>query len=164
MAKRKALEREQAFLKWVEGASKLGPNVILSKMRQMVKREDVSPTNLPTLDWALGVGGITWGRIYEIYGEPSSGKSALTFHIIGILQKLGKKILFVDAERTYDALFASTFGVDSDDLVIFQPEHTEHHILRSKLGAPPEEYPDLMNELTFWHALVLPIPGRRKNS
>lgn len=86
---------------------------------------DVIPTGSLTLDLALGVGGLPRGRIIEIYGPESSGKTTLTIHAIAEAQKQGGIAAFIDAEHAFDRLYAEKLGVDTANLLISQPDHGE---------------------------------------
>ena len=77
------------------------------------------------LDLALGVGGYPRGRVVEIYGPESSGKTTLTLHAIAEAQKAGGIAAFIDAEHAFDRFYASNLGVDIDNLIISQPDHGE---------------------------------------
>ena len=77
------------------------------------------------IDLALGVGGIPQGRIIEIYGPESSGKTTLTLHAIAEVQKAGGTAAFVDAEHALDPAYAKKIGVDIDNLIISQPDYGE---------------------------------------
>ena len=83
------------------------------------------PTGALTLDIALGIGGIPRGRVTEIYGPESSGKTTLTLHIAANAQKLGGVVAFVDAEHALDPLYAKRLGVNVDDLYVAQPDYGE---------------------------------------
>ncbi|MDY6065075.1 MAG: recombinase RecA [Finegoldia sp.] len=83
------------------------------------------PTGAINLDIALGIGGIPVGRIVEIYGPESSGKTTLALHIIAECQKRGGTGAFIDAEHAFDANYASYLGVDTDNLIISQPDTGE---------------------------------------
>ncbi|NLN76939.1 MAG: recombinase RecA [Armatimonadetes bacterium] len=85
----------------------------------------VIPTGAISLDMALGVGGIPRGRITEIYGQESSGKTTLAYHIVAEAQKLGGVAAFVDAEHSVDAAYAARLGVDIDSLLVSQPDTGE---------------------------------------
>lgn len=86
---------------------------------------EVIPTGALTLDLALGVGGIPRGRITEVYGPESSGKTTLTLHIIAEAQKQGGLAAFIDAEHALDPVYAQKIGVDIDNLLISQPDSGE---------------------------------------
>ncbi|MCD6099592.1 MAG: recombinase RecA [Candidatus Marinimicrobia bacterium] len=86
---------------------------------------DVIPTGCLSLDAAIGVGGIPRGRITEIYGHESSGKTTLALHIIAEAQKAGGYAAFVDAEHALDPVYAEKLGVDVKDLLISQPDSGE---------------------------------------
>ena len=77
------------------------------------------------LDLALGVGGYPRGRVIEIYGPESSGKTTLTLHAIAEAQKTGGIAAFIDAEHAFDKFYAENLGVAIDDLIIYQPDHGE---------------------------------------
>ncbi len=83
------------------------------------------PTGSVSLDAALGIGGVPRGRIVEIYGPESSGKTTLALHIVAETQKLGGLAAFVDAEHALDAVYAKALGVDTDNLLISQPDTGE---------------------------------------
>ncbi|MEC7646682.1 MAG: recombinase RecA [Bacteroidota bacterium] len=89
--------------------------------------EDISsiPTGSINLDLALGVGGYPRGRVVEIYGPESSGKTTLTIHAIAEAQKQGGVAAFIDAEHAFDASYAASLGVDIDNLYISQPDNGE---------------------------------------
>jgi recombination protein RecA len=86
---------------------------------------DVIPTGSLTLDAALGIGGYPKGRIIEIYGPESSGKTTLTLHAIAEVQKQGGKAAFIDAEHAIDPVYAKNLGVNIDDLILSQPDSGE---------------------------------------
>ncbi|MCD6098107.1 recombinase RecA [bacterium] len=85
----------------------------------------VIPTGSIALDYALGIGGIPRGRITEIYGQESSGKTTLALHIIAEAQKRGGIAAFIDAEHALDPKYARALGVDTDNLLISQPDYGE---------------------------------------
>mgnify|MGYP001120533163 CR=1 FL=1 len=86
---------------------------------------DVIPSGSLTLDAALGIGGYPKGRIVEIYGPESSGKTTLTLHAIAEVQKQGGKAAFIDAEHAIDPTYASNLGVNIDELILSQPDSGE---------------------------------------
>src|SRR5690349_2818655 len=92
-----------------------------------LKKVDVEAisTGAISLDIALGIGGVPRGRVVEIYGPESSGKTTLTLHVIAEAQKAGGVAAFVDAEHALDPLYASRIGVKIDDLLISQPDTGE---------------------------------------
>lgn len=85
----------------------------------------VIPTGALSLDMALGVGGVPRGRIIEIFGPESSGKTTLALHILAEAQKLGGKVAFIDAEHALDPLYAKSIGVNIEELYISQPDFGE---------------------------------------
>jgi recombination protein RecA len=88
-------------------------------------RVDVIPTGALSLDLALGIGGVPRGRIVEVYGPESSGKTTLIYHIIAEAQRLGGVCAFIDAEHAMDPLYAQRIGIDIDELLVSQPDHGE---------------------------------------
>jgi recombination protein RecA len=96
---------------------KLGDNAVVDI--------DVIPSGSLTLDLALGVGGFPKGRIIEIYGPESSGKTTLAIHAIAEAQKLGGVAAFIDAEHAFDRFYAESLGVDTENLLISQPDNGE---------------------------------------
>ena len=83
------------------------------------------PTGSLALDAALGIGGVPKGRIIEIYGPESSGKTTLALHILAEAQKRGGEVAFVDAEHALDPVYAAALGVDTDNLLVTQPDTGE---------------------------------------
>ncbi len=83
------------------------------------------PTGSLSLDVALGIGGVPKGRIIEIYGPESSGKTTLALHIIAEVQKTGGEAAFIDAEHALDPVYAHALGVDTDSLLVAQPDYGE---------------------------------------
>lgn len=102
-----------------------GEGSIMKMVDQEVKKVDVIPTGAISLDIALGVGGIPRGRIIEIYGPESSGKTSLTLHIAAEAQKMGGVVAFIDAEHAFDPNYAKSIGVDLEKLLISQPDYGE---------------------------------------
>ena len=86
---------------------------------------EVIPTGTLPLDVALGVGGVPRGRIIEVYGPESSGKTTIALHIIAEAQKLGGIAAFIDAEHALDPVYAKKLGVDIENLLISQPDNGE---------------------------------------
>ena len=121
MDKSKALE---AALGQIEKAFGKGSVMKLGQTQQSVDIEAVSTGSLG-LDIALGIGGLPRGRIIEIYGPESSGKTTLALHVAAEAQKKGGVCAFVDAEHALDPAYAKKLGVDIDELVISQPDAGE---------------------------------------
>ncbi|MEN6411407.1 MAG: recombinase RecA [Veillonellales bacterium] len=86
---------------------------------------EVIPTGALSLDIALGVGGVPRGRVVEIYGPESSGKTTVALHIIAEAQKLGGTAAFIDAEHALDPVYAKALGVNTEELLISQPDNGE---------------------------------------
>jgi recombination protein RecA len=119
--KTKALE---AALAQIERAFGKGSIMRLGKNQKAVEIETI-PTGSLGLDIALGVGGLPRGRVVEIYGPESSGKTTLTLHVIAEAQKKGGVCAFVDAEHALDPIYARKLGVNLEDLLISQPDTGE---------------------------------------
>ena len=102
-----------------------GKGSIMRMGSQEVEHIDVIPTGSISLNAALGVGGYPRGRIIEIYGPESSGKTTLAIHAIAEAQKLGGIAAFIDAEHAFDRFYAAKLGVDVNNLLISQPDNGE---------------------------------------
>lgn len=102
-----------------------GEGSIMKFMDQEIKRVDIIPTGAISLDIALGVGGVPRGRIIEIYGPESSGKTSLCLHIAAQAQRQGGVVAFIDAEHAFDPNYAKNIGVNLEDLLISQPDYGE---------------------------------------
>jgi len=102
-----------------------GKGSIMALGQQPVEDIPVIPTGCIQLDMALGVGGFPRGRIIEIYGPESSGKTTLALHAIAEAQKLGGVAAFIDAEHAFDAVYARKLGVDIESLLVSQPDTGE---------------------------------------
>ena len=119
--KTKALD---AALSQIERAFGKGSIMRLGKNEKAVEIESI-PTGSLGLDIALGVGGLPRGRVIEIYGPESSGKTTLTLHVIAEAQKRGGVCAFVDAEHALDTIYARKLGVNLEDLLVSQPDTGE---------------------------------------
>src|SRR2546429_165409 len=93
--------------------------------RDVLVPVSVIPSGCLSLDAALGVGGFPRGRVIEVYGPESGGKTTLTLHIIAEAQKLGGQAAFIDAEHALDPVYAQKLGVDVDNLLVSQPDNGE---------------------------------------
>ncbi|WP_461532588.1 recombinase RecA [Sinomicrobium sp.] len=102
-----------------------GKGAVMKMGDHVVEDVEVIPTGSIGLDIALGVGGYPRGRVIEIYGPESSGKTTLTLHAIAEAQKAGGIAAFIDAEHAFDRFYAEKLGVDVDNLIISQPDHGE---------------------------------------
>ena len=132
MAKKeeKPLDAKEAKLKALQAAlgkieKDFGKGSIMKLGDEKVEKVDVIPTGSVGLDLALGVGGYPRGRIIEIYGPESSGKTTLAIHAIAEAQKLGGIAAIIDAEHAFDRFYAEALGVDVDNLFISQPDNGE---------------------------------------
>lgn len=119
-AKKEALD--QALLQ-IE--RQYGKGSIMKLGERVHEKIDVIPTGCLVLDIALGIGGIPRGRVIEIYGPESSGKTTVSLHIIAETQKLGGTAAFIDAEHALDPVYAEKLGVNLDDLLVSQPDNGE---------------------------------------
>src|SRR3989337_1413950 len=97
-------------------------------------RVEAIPSGALSLDLALGIGGMPRGRIVEVYGPESSGKTTLVYHVLAEAQKLGGVCAFIDAEHAMDPPYAQQIGVDIDELLVSQPDYGEQAL----------EIPDLL--------------------
>ena len=125
-----ALTPQQEKLKALQAAmSKIekdfGKGSIMRMGEEKIEAVDVIPTGSISLNAALGVGGYPRGRIIEIYGPESSGKTTLAIHAIAEAQKQGGIAAFIDAEHAFDRFYAQKLGVDVDNLLISQPDNGE---------------------------------------
>ena len=102
-----------------------GKGTVINMAARPTTEVDVIPTGSITLDAALGVGGYPRGRIIEIYGPESSGKTTLAIHAIAEVQKQGGKAMIIDAEHAFDPIYAEALGVDMEELYISQPDNGE---------------------------------------
>jgi recombination protein RecA len=120
-AKRKAIEMAVSTIE-----KQFGKGAILTMTEDSVDREiDVIPSGAVSLDLALGVGGYPRGRVVEIYGPESSGKTTLTLHAVAQVQRLGGVAAFIDAEHALDVNYARKLGVRVEDLLVSQPDTGE---------------------------------------
>ncbi len=118
--KKKALETAIAQLEKTYGAGavmRLGQTTTLNV--------EAIPTGSMTLDIALGIGGVPRGRIVEIYGPESSGKTTVALHIIAEAQKMGGEVAFIDVEHALDPIYAEQLGVNIDNMLVSQPDSGE---------------------------------------
>ncbi len=99
-----------------------GKGAVIKMSDKQAQVIEVIPTGSVALDMALGIGGLPRGRIVEIYGPESSGKTTLTLHAIASAQKNGGICAFIDAEHAFDAEYAKRLGVDIDVLLVSQPD------------------------------------------
>ena len=118
--KKKALE---AALGQIEKQFGKGAVMKLGENAQM--NIDVIPTGALSLDIALGIGGVPRGRIVEVFGPESSGKTTVALHMIAEAQKMGGEAAFIDAEHALDPVYAEHLGVDIDNLIVSQPDTGE---------------------------------------
>src|SRR4026208_1151901 len=133
MDKSKALD---AALSQIERNFGKGSIMRLGKNDKSMDVDTVSTGSLG-LDIALGVGGLPRGRVVEIYGPESSGKTTLALHCLAEAQKAGGICAFIDAEHALDPIYARKLGVKVDDLLISQPDHGEQAMeIAATLGRP----------------------------
>ena len=114
-----------------------GKGAIMKMSSKKVDEVPVIPSGSITIDQALGIGGYPKGRVIEIFGPESSGKTTLAIHAIAEAQKAGGIAAFIDAEHAFDSAYAQKLGVDIDELLISQPDNGEQaleiadHLIRS---------------------------------
>lgn len=130
MAVKKAKKEPKGTSTGVEDAineikTKFGDDAIMKLGDKPKVDIDAIPTGSIGVDWALGIGGIPRGRIIEIFGPESSGKTTLSLHVIAESQKLGGVCAFIDAEHAMDPVYAKKLGVKIEDLLISQPDTGE---------------------------------------
>ncbi len=120
MDKHKALETALAQLE-----KQYGKGSVMRLGENAAMKVDAVSTGSVSLDVALGIGGVPRGRIVEIYGPESSGKTTIALHIVASAQKAGGEAAFVDAEHALDPVYAKALGVDTDSLLVAQPDNGE---------------------------------------
>ena len=130
MAKKPTLSPEDARREALQTAlatieRRFGQGAVMRLSDDVHVQVPVIPTGSIGIDLALGIGGIPRGRVTEIYGPESSGKTTLTLHIIAECQKAGGTAAFIDAEHALDVTYAKRLGVKTDELLISQPDHGE---------------------------------------
>ena len=126
MAKEEIKETEQKLDETLKQIQKMfGKGAVMKLGERQAVDVDVIPSGSLLLDDALGVGGYPKGRIIEIYGPESSGKTTLALHAIAECQKQGGRAAFVDAEHAIDPVYAKNLGVDIDELLLSQPDNGE---------------------------------------
>jgi recombination protein RecA len=114
-----------------------GKGTVMKLSDERVSDVPAIPTGSLGLDLALGIGGLPRGRVVEIYGPESSGKTTLTMHCIAEAQKMGGLAAFIDAEHAFDKTYAEKLGIDTENLLISQPDNGEQaleiaeHLIRS---------------------------------
>ena len=118
--KKKALESVFSVIE-----KEYGPGSIMKLGDANSVDVEVIPTGSLTLDMALGVGGLPRGRVIEIYGPESSGKTTVALHVVAEAQKMGGEAAFIDAEHALDPVYAKKLGVDIDNLIVAQPDTGE---------------------------------------
>ena len=121
--KSEKLKALQAAMSKIE--KDFGKGSIMKLGDEQIEKVEVIPTGSIALNAALGVGGYPKGRIIEIYGPESSGKTTLAIHAIAEAQKVGGIAAFIDAEHAFDRFYAANLGVDIDNLLIAQPDNGE---------------------------------------
>ena len=121
-----AAERKKSLAKILKDIEKdFGAGAVMKLGEKADIQIEVSKTGSMLLDVAIGVGGYPRGRIIEVYGAESSGKTTLTLHAIAEMQKAGGTCAFIDAEHALDPVYAKKLGVDTDELLISQPDNGE---------------------------------------
>ena len=122
--KKKALETAISVIE-----QKYGKGAIMKLGSNSTMDIEAIPTGSMTLDLALGIGGIPRGRIVELYGPESSGKTTVALHCIAETQKMGGEVAFIDVEHALDPVYAAKLGVDIDNLLVSQPDSGEQALV-----------------------------------
>ena len=122
--KNERVEALSSAMKQIEKQFGKGSVMRLGDLKSKFERNVVSTGILP-LDIAVGIGGLPRGRIIEVYGPESSGKTTVTLHMIAEMQRLGGTAAFIDAEHAFDAIYAKQLGVDVESLIFSQPDSGE---------------------------------------
>ena len=118
--KKQALETDLAQIE-----TQFGKGAVMKLGANIAMQVDAIPTGSLGLDLALGIGGVPRGRIIEVYGPESSGKTTLALHILAEAQKMGGEVAFIDVEHALDPVYAAALGVDIDSLLVSQPDTGE---------------------------------------
>ena len=119
--KKKALEVALAQIE-----KQFGKGSVMKLGETATMAVEAIPTGALSLDIALGIGGVPRGRIIEVYGPESSGKTTVALHMIAEAQKMGGEAAFIDAEHALDPVYAKKLGVDIENLIVSQPDTGEH--------------------------------------
>ena len=122
MDKKDNLNKLKNVISSIEKSYGKGSIMMLGKRSEDIDKFDVYSTGSLGLDIALGIGGLPRGRVVEVYGPESSGKTSLTLHVIAEAQKIGGTCAFIDAEHALDPGYAKKLGVNIDELLISQPD------------------------------------------
>ena len=118
--KKKALEAAMAQIE-----KQYGKGSVMKLGEYKAMEVEAIPTGALSLDMALGIGGVPRGRIIEVFGPESSGKTTLALHVVAEAQKMGGEAAFIDAEHALDPVYAKKLGVDIDNLIVSQPDTGE---------------------------------------
>jgi recombination protein RecA len=122
----RSVEREKALDMAVSQIERqFGKGAIMKMGEAATRKVDIIPTGALALDLALGIGGLPRGRIVEVYGPESSGKTTIALHVVAEAQRNGGIAAFIDAEHALDPIYAKAIGVDVDELLISQPDTGE---------------------------------------
>ena len=119
-------EKKKALQTAIEQIEKTyGAGAVMKLGQTSTLNVDYIPTGSMTLDMALGIGGVPRGRIVEIYGPESSGKTTVALQIVAQAQKKGGEVAFIDVEHALDPVYAEKLGVDINSLLVSQPDSGE---------------------------------------
>ena len=125
MDKKDNLNKLKTVISSIEKSYGKGSIMMLGKKSEDMGSVDVYSTGSLGLDIALGIGGLPKGRVVEVYGPESSGKTTLTLHAISEAQRMGGIAAFIDAEHAFDRFYAEKVGVNTEELIISQPDNGE---------------------------------------
>ena len=129
--KKQALETALAQIE-----KQFGKGAVMKLGANIAMQVDAIPTGSLGLDLALGIGGVPRGRIIEVYGPESSGKTTLALHILAEAQKMGGEVAFIDVEHALDPTYAAALGVDIDSLLVSRPWRSAKHWCALALSMP----------------------------
>lgn len=118
---------------------KYGKGIIMSLGEGTIEKVATLPTGSYELDQALGIGGLPWGRVVEVYGLESSGKTTLALHAIAEAQLSGHRALFIDAEHAFDRSYAAKLGIKIGELLVSQPDYGEQALDIAELAICSKE-------------------------
>lgn len=126
MDKKNIDQKKKALQIVLEKMDKIyGKGTVMRMGDSIIEKVEIIPSGFLSLDIALGIGGYPKGRIIEIYGPESSGKTTLTLHAIAQAQRNGGLVSFIDAEHAFDCIYAKKLGINVEDLIISQPDNGE---------------------------------------
>lgn len=134
-----------------------GKGAVMRLGQNSTMNVEAIPTGSLALDIALGIGGVPKGRIIEIYGPESSGKTTVALHIVAEAQKMGGDAVFIDVEHALDPVYAQALGVDIDSLLVSQPDTGEQALEIAEAWSAP------VPSMWWWWTRWPPWSPRRRS-